>query len=215
MAVRVKVCGLTSASDARLALEAGADALGFVFHPASPRSIDLAAWRAIRPALPPWSSCVAVFATGDEPCIGEVLGAGGFTAFQVRAAAPAPVDAPPGVRFFRAFDPDQDELAEAEAFLAGGPERALLLDPRRGTQAGGTGERAGLEATREWLARFPEAVLAGGLDHANVAEAVAVLRPWGVDASSRLESEPGRKDPERVRAFVRNAKGSHGPQEPR
>lgn len=207
MRPRVKVCGLTSAEDALVALAAGADALGFVFHAASPRAIDLGTWHRIRARLPPWSYCVAVFAVGDEDAVPRVLDEGGFPAFQIHGEAPGAVAAPGCVSYTRAFDPDRDEPAAARAFLSGGPHRHLLLDPRRGAAPGGTGERAGEPAVRRWLREFPGATLAGGLGPENIEEVVRSLRPVAVDAASHLEAAPGRKDPEKVRAFVRGAKG--------
>jgi phosphoribosylanthranilate isomerase len=205
----VKVCGLTTAEDALQALQAGADALGFVFHPASPRSLEPQAWPALRAALPPWSYCVAVFASGDEPRIPEVLGLGGFAAFQLHGetAGEVPVT---GHEFYRALDPARDDPEAASAFLAAGEGRRLLLDPRRGSLSGGTGEGHGDEDLAGWLQRFPGSVVAGGLGPDNVAEVVRRHRPLAVDASSRLEAEPGRKDPAKVVAFVAAAKGDHG-----
>lgn len=208
---RVKVCGLSTAADALVALAAGADALGFVFHPSSPRALAPEAWPAIRSALPPWSYCVAVFAAGDEPRIPAVLGLGGFSAFQLHGATVTPVPAvPPGADFYRALDPSRDDPEAAASFLAAGPERRLLLDPRRGSLSGGTGEGHGDDALAQWLERFPSSVVAGGLGPDNVAEIVRRHRPAAVDASSRLERAPGRKDPALVRAFVAAAKGDHG-----
>lgn len=210
---RVKVCGLTSAEDARLALAAGADALGFVFHPASPRALAPEAWPALRAALPPWSYCVAVFARGDEGEIPAVLGLGGFAALQLHGEGACEVvlaDLPAGVEDYRAVDPARDGPEAAAAFLGAGPGRRLLLDPRRGSLSGGTGEGHGDGDLAAWLGRFPGSVVAGGLGPDNVAEVVRRHRPVAVDASSRLEVAPGRKDPIKVRAFVAAAKGEHG-----
>lgn len=200
-----------------MALEAGADALGFVFHPGSPRSIDAARWLEIRDALPPFTYCVAVFSVGDEAFIPEILALGGFEAFQLHGSWPREIPLVGSRTFFRSFDPDRDDLSLAEDFLAGQSPttpshrgtRALLLDPRRGALSGGTGDRATEEGCRRWIQRYPDSVLAGGLDPENIAGVVRELRPRAVDASSRLEIEPGRKDPDRVRAFVRNAKEAH------
>jgi phosphoribosylanthranilate isomerase len=208
---RVKVCGLTSLEDALLALRAGADALGFVFHSASPRAIDLPCWQEIRSQLPPWCFCLAVFAVGDEERIPEVLESGGFQGIQLHGASPASIEAARGGLFFRAFDPEQDDLEEADAFFRMAPgRRRILLDPRRGSLVGGTGEQVGREACRRWLQHFPGAVLAGGLNPGNITQVVREMKPQAVDASSGLEMKPGRKDPAKVLAFVKRAKEAHG-----
>lgn len=210
--IRVKVCGLTRAADARHALAAGADALGFVFHPGSPRGIDGEAWRALRPALPAWAYAVAVFTTGDLDLLEEVVVGGGFPEYQVHGAWDSDLAPLPGRILRRAADPARDCLDAAAAFLDAGPDRALLLDPRRGDRAGGTGEVHDPAVLAPWLERLPRerVALAGGLDPGNVGDVVARFEPAAVDASSGLEASPGVKDPEKVTRFVAAARRARG-----
>lgn len=207
----MKVCGLTTRADALQALAAGADALGFVFHPGSPRSLDLDAYLDLLPALPPWASTVAVFTTKDADRVEDVVTLGGFPAYQVHGPLDGPAPEVRGRSFWRAFDPGRDPLDAAREHLAGGPHRRVLLDPRAADGQGGTGRALDDAGLADWVA-LPGAVLAGGLGPDNVEGRVRRLRPAGVDASSRLESSPGVKDHDLVTRYVAAARrGAAGP----
>ena len=193
---RVKVCGLTRREGVEAALDAGADALGFVFEPTSPRAI---ASPELPVSLGPFVTCVAVFGPyrvvqtgcGVVQCVsGEPDGP------WIRAWRLGPADTPDAVR---------------AAVLEGRCPDAVLLDARHPMAFGGTGTVVDWGLAGEIVAALPvPVILAGGLHPANVAEAVRRVRPYAVDASSGLETSPGIKDPERIRAFIGNAKSAGG-----
>jgi phosphoribosylanthranilate isomerase len=182
----VKVCGIVNLDDALAAADAGATAIGFVFHPASPRYIAPERAAEIAMRLPSGVLKVGVF-------VGSASRVPGIDVVQVYDSPP-PID----MRAWhacRASDPIPEAI-EAEA---------LLIDGARAGEYGGTGRTFAWTAARG----LPyHVILAGGLDASNVAEAIRQAQPWGVDASSRLESSPGRKDHAKVRAFVHAAVGA-------
>lgn len=187
----IKICGITSLDDARDAVEAGATALGFNFYERSPRYIaaaELARWIG---EVPSGVLRVGVFVNAAPEEVARTVALCGLDVAQLHGAAAGPA----GVRTWLVRNVDGSFRAE---HLVEGPE-AWLLDAPAGALHGGTG------ATFDWtrvqgLAR--RIVLAGGLDASNVAQAIEVVKPWGVDACSRLEASPGRKDRARVAAFV-------------
>ena len=203
--VRVKICGITSSEDARLAVQLGAGALGFNFYPPSPRYIAPEAASVIILGLPPFITTVGVFAGETES--DHILS----------VAATAHVDAVQlhGPQFPKSSDSlrdyplsatvpvrDAERLQEAfrnEELLALRP-RAFLLDSYDPELIGGTGKTIDWVQARE-AARFGPIILAGGLNPANVADAIREARPFAVDVASGVESAPGRKDPEKLRAF--------------
>lgn len=182
----VKICGITNETDARVAIESGANALGFNFWPASPRFISPERAREIAAAVP-----------GDYLKAGVFVDASSADLRETAAQVPLDIVQLHGncaltgsIRIWRAIAAT-DARVEADRRI-----EAWLLDS---TSHGGSGQ------TFDWklAARFPgRAILAGGLDGSNVAEAVKIASPWGVDACSRLESSPGKKDAQRVRAFI-------------
>lgn len=196
----IKICGITSEEDAAAAVEAGATALGLNFYPKSPRYITPRRASEIIRAVPGpyWKVGVFVDAGPDE---------------LTRTAAEVPLDivqlhgpigscVPPvdGGFHFRTWR----AIAATDAVPENSDCEAYLLD----TPAPGFG---GSGKTFDWSLAigFPHrAILAGGLDAMNVAEAIGIVRPWGVDACSRLESAPGKKDAQRVRDFVREAQAA-------
>lgn len=196
--VKVKVCGITRLEDALAAQAAGADMVGFVFAE-SPRRVELKAAREIAAAV----SCLKVGVFVDEPadivnriatdCLLDFAQLHGDETQAECDEIEIPV-----IKAVRVVD--SHALARAAEFRVS----RLLFDASVPGMAGGTGR------TIDWdlLARYGGPyILAGGLGPENVVEAVSKLAPWGVDASSRLESEPGIKDHARVAAFIRAAKG--------
>lgn len=183
----IKICGITNQSDADMCVKAGASALGFNFYLKSPRYI--------RPADAARISAgvvrVGVFVNEPVEAVERIAREAHLDVAQVHGGA-----APKSVRVWRAcrIDEFSDELLEwAEAVLVDTPSAELT---------GGTGQ------TFDWtLARglAPQVIVAGGLDGGNVRAAIEASRPWGVDACSRLESSPGRKDPDKVRKFIKAA----------
>lgn len=188
----VKICGITTPGDAQAAVEAGADALGFNFWPGSPRYLSTEAAAKIMADVPAgvWKVGVFVDTTAEEAdrCAVEA----GLDVVQFHGS----VETAPRTRFWQAVT--AGEAGWRETMEASAAE-AILLDAPSGARRGGSGVPFDWSLASGLPYRI---VLAGGLSPENVAEAIRLLRPWGVDACSRLESSPGRKDPAKMRAFV-------------
>jgi phosphoribosylanthranilate isomerase len=194
----------------RAAAEAGADAVGLVFAE-SPRRVDPETAARIVRALPPWVAAVGVFVDAAADAVRAVAEEAGLAAAQLHGDEPP--DTPGAleplkvVKAFRIGSEADVEAALAwhrAAAEAGRPADAYLVDARvAGGPPGGTGRTADWALAARLRAACPAPViLAGGLGPENVAEAIRAVRPWGVDGSSGLETAPGRKDPERIRAFL-------------
>lgn len=193
----VKVCGITRLEDARVAGEAGADWIGFVLWDGSTRSIDPALAADIAAALPDLITVAVLVAVGPDQALAlaERAAASRVQLHRVDSFA-WPHDFPLPAAFAIPVAPD-GSLTESLP-----PEPHLtMLDRAHDKLAGGTGETFPWETARV-VAATRDVLLAGGLDEANVAEAIERVRPFGVDSSSRLESAPGIKDAGRVRRFV-------------
>ncbi|HVO11861.1 MAG TPA: phosphoribosylanthranilate isomerase [Vicinamibacteria bacterium] len=207
----VKICGITSPEDAALAVDAGADALGFVFWPMSPRRVELARAAAIARQLPPFVLRVGVFVNAPRDEMARVADAVGLDVLQLHGDEPPealvalPRRAIKAVRVGRRFASD-----EAKRYL--GCTAGLLVDTRltgdSSQPPGGTGVPFDWSLVTGLAAQVPFLVLAGGLTPHNVAEAVKVVRPQAVDVASGVETMPGKKDPGRVRAFVAAARAA-------
>lgn len=191
----VKVCGITNAADARLAAEAGATAIGFNFYAASPRFITVETARGLAAHVPATVLKVGVFVNEAPATVARMVAEAGLDIAQIIG------DTAAGVRTWKVHRVEPDFAGN----LLNEPNaEAFLLDTPSSTGYGGTGQ------TFDWSkANIPgkRIVIAGGLGPDNVAHAIRIARPWGVDACSRLESSPGRKDPGKVRAFVAAALG--------
>jgi phosphoribosylanthranilate isomerase len=197
----IKICGITNLEDALAAVDEGATALGFVFHPPSPRAVSEETAAGIIARIPPSVWKVGVFVDRDPSEIGRIVAACGLDVAQLHGSE-SPAQAPRGVRVWKALRAGPDGL---EAGWPVEAAEAFVLDTASGAGFGGTGKTF----PWHWARSFPgKVILAGGLDASNVAEAVRVAQPWGVDASSRLEFAPGRKDPAKVREFVRAARAA-------
>lgn len=202
--LRVKICGITRPEDALVAAEAGADAIGLVFAP-SPRRVTLEQAALILRVLPPLVTPVALFVDEAPEQIEFHCRTLGIRTVQLHGDEPPEVaHRLEGLCLIKAF---RIETVADLAALKGYPAEAYLLDSRVAGQRGGTGvafdwtlaERAG---------HYGKIILAGGLTPDNVAEAVRRVRPYAVDTSSGVESEPGKKDPAKVRDFVDAAKSA-------
>jgi phosphoribosylanthranilate isomerase len=208
--VRVKICGVTTPDDARLAADCGAVAVGLNFYPQSPRYIDPQAAAAIIRALPPFTSPVGVFVGMPMRQVCAVafqLGLRGVQTYDDRPPTddPFPFAHVPAFRVKDAGGLEHVRRFVEEAKLLGRPPVAVLIDAHVEGHMGGTGRQAPWELLRGYDPGVP-LVLAGGLTPENVEEAIALVRPWGVDVASGVESAPGRKDSQRVAQFVRNAR---------
>jgi phosphoribosylanthranilate isomerase len=204
MRTRVKVCGITRASDARAAAEAGADAIGLVFYPRSPRYLSGERAVEIRDALPPFVQSVALFVNPDAPQVAQVIGRVKPALLQFHGEESPQFCAQFGLPYVKAcrMKPGVDALEYLRPYSSAA---AWLFDSHV-AEYGGVGE------SFDWsllpVRRERPVILSGGLSQANVAEAVRRVRPWGVDVSSGVESAKGLKDAAKIAAFiaeVRNA----------
>ncbi len=207
--VRVKICGITRVEDAVLAVEAGADMIGMIFYPPSPRYVSLARAQAIVQAVrerSPRVRVVAVTVNAPTWLLQVLLDEVGVDWIQCHGDEPREQVAALKGRGFKAVRLTGTTLAESASFLGIGPRDGprLLVDAAVPGAYGGTGRQADWTAARE-LARQGPILLAGGLTPDNVANAVQYVQPWGVDVSSGVETRPGQKDPARVRAFIARA----------
>ncbi|HZS56816.1 MAG TPA: phosphoribosylanthranilate isomerase [Bryobacteraceae bacterium] len=182
----IKVCGITNEEDAHTAIEAGANALGFNFYEKSPRYVTVSHARKIIEAVPGDYLKVGIFV---NPALEEITAAS-LDIVQLYGEWQAEFE---GLTVWKAITPNETErFCGAEAYLMDAPSSAF----------GGSGKMF------NWmLARGRHGVIiAGGLDASNVAEAIATAKPWGVDACSRLESRPGKKEARKVQDFVSAAR---------
>lgn len=180
----VKICGITQREDAEVAVDAGANAIGFIFYSKSPRYIAPQRAAELGRDLPVWK--VGIFVDETSAFIENAAREANLDVVQLYGGG-----APSGARVWRAFRVkdgiDHDLAQTGEAVLLDGPANGLGFDWK---EARGVAERV---------------IVAGGLNATNVAEAIRVARPWGVDASSSLETAPGIKDREKIRQFVKAA----------
>ncbi|NTX15766.1 phosphoribosylanthranilate isomerase [Myxococcus sp. CA051A] len=206
MSVRVKVCGVTRLEDARGAWEAGADALGLNFYARSPRCVDVATAAALARTRPPLGAVVGVFVNASPDDIRAKVRECGLTAVQLHGDEPPEACSGYGVPVIKALRVQgPDDVARARTYLRVGDVAGLLLDGAApGYGGGGVGFDWSLVAGLS--GHGVPVLVAGGLKPSNVAEAVRATRPYGVDVASGVESAPGIKDMDAVRAFVRAAK---------
>jgi len=197
--VRVKICGITRIDDALSAVAAGADALGFVFHSASPRAVTPAQAAAIIAALPPFVTTVGLFVDASEQRIRDTLAEVPLDCLQFHGDEPESacvIYGRPWVKALR-VQPGQDVSAlMAQWPLASG----ILLDAYHPTQHGGTGLQFDWALVPKQTSRA--IILAGGLTPENVAQAIMQTRPYAVDVSGGVEAAKGVKDAVKIEAFL-------------
>lgn len=204
--MKVKICGVTNAEDARAAVEAGADALGFVFYRESPRWVRADVVKAIVAALPPFVLPVGVFVNEEAETVREVMEQCGLALAQLQGeetAAYCEALGRPVLRAVRLGGPG-DLLALAE-YKGRAQVRGFLVDAFSEREYGGTGQVADWRLAAE-AAKSADILLAGGLTPENVQEAIRQVRPYGVDVSSGVEASPGKKDHAKVRSFIQSAR---------
>ncbi|HJX31801.1 MAG TPA: phosphoribosylanthranilate isomerase [Thermodesulfobacteriota bacterium] len=196
---KIKICGITNLNDALTAVNLGADALGFVFYPQSPRFISPDKAKKIRQKIPPFTLCIGVFVNARK---GEVL----------QIARECCLD---GLQFHGNESPEYcsffSDYKVIKSFPLKNPSdleiirhykvRAILVDAYDPLHHGGTGKRADWELAVE-AKSFGPLILAGGLTETNVQEAIKIVNPYAVDVSSGVELSPGIKDPAKLRKFV-------------
>jgi phosphoribosylanthranilate isomerase len=202
---RVKICGITNLEDAHHASTCGADALGFVFYPGSPRFVDPDLAKRIIVDLPPLVTTVGLFVNETPTRIREMVEFCGLNTVQLHGdEEPDQCNYPP-CRVIKALR--LKEQMENSVF-ASYQVSALLLDTYVPDRFGGTGQRCDWEQAANIAAQY-RVILAGGLNPENVAEAVRKVHPYGVDVSSGVEEKPGKKDLDKVARFIRMAKEAH------
>ena len=204
----IKVCGITNLEDALAAVEAGADALGFNFYRRSPRYIAPDVARRITEQLPSTVMKVGVFVNESEPDeVARIADSAGLTAVQLHGDESPEYCSQLRDRFtikaVRARDDFEPQVVrEYET-------DAILLDAYATDARGGTGLLVDWEMARRVRELVPQLFLAGGLSPENVAEAIAAIDPYAVDACSSLETVPGKKDMKRLHAFIAAARRAH------
>jgi phosphoribosylanthranilate isomerase len=194
----VKICGITNPDDALAACEGGAAALGFIFHPDSPRYITPQRAASIAAILPTSIWKVGLFVNRPPEEMARIRSEVGLDILQLQGDE-SPEQMPAAGRIWKALHVDE---SFDRARLSDYPVEAILLDSPAGPARGGTGR------TFDWakvVNTGRRIVLAGGLDANNVRQAIKLVRPWGVDACSRIEASPGRKDHTKMALFLKAA----------
>ncbi len=200
--IRVKICGNVTLKDTMAAVEAGADAVGFVFYAKSPRVVSPKAVAAIVSHLPPLVTPVGVFVNEKPDVVRQIMSDCGLAYAQLHGEESPQYCAElrhPVVKAIRVRS--REDLSALSSYRV----KAILLDAHVEGVMGGTGTAFDWNVAVEAKAWGP-IILAGGLTPDNVVEAVSRVQPYGVDVSSGVESAPGVKDPAKVRAFVENVK---------
>jgi phosphoribosylanthranilate isomerase len=220
MSVWVKICANTSLEDAQLAAQLGADAVGFVFAP-SKRRVTIEQVAAIVPHLPREVEKIGVFVDASFDEIALTASSTGLTGVQLHFIATSGLASKLRKRFGGGL-----RIVQTVHFATGEPAPmleavdvdenvdAILVDSRTATATGGTGHAYDWDLAATTLFRIAQKPLiaAGGLTPDNVAEAIEILKPWGVDVASGVEAAPGRKDPIKLRAFIESARVAGSPQ---
>jgi phosphoribosylanthranilate isomerase len=201
--VRVKICGITSREDALQAVEAGADALGFVFHEASPRHLSREQAAAIINALPPFIQAIGLFVNAEVEYVNATADLCRLDLVQLHGDEAPDYCEMIRRRVIKAFRVrDITSLDPIKNYRVAG----MLLDAFSPKAYGGTGRTFNWEVAMK-AEKYGPVILAGGLTPDNVGMAIEKVSPYGVDVSSGVEIAPGRKDPEKVSEFIRKAKG--------
>jgi phosphoribosylanthranilate isomerase len=212
MSIRIKICGVTTPEDARFAADAGADAVGFNFYPKSPRFVAAAQAAAIVRMLPAFTTSIGVFVGTPMRQACAIAFQLGLRGLQTYDDQPPPEDAFPFAHIPAFRIHDEIGLEQIRRFVhaaksANHPPTAVLVDSHVAGQMGGTGHRAPWELLAGFDPGVP-LILAGGLTPENVAEAIAVVRPWGIDVASGVESAPGCKDRDKMTHFIEAARNA-------
>jgi phosphoribosylanthranilate isomerase len=200
--IKVKVCGITNAEDAWAAVEAGADALGFIFYEQSPRYVVPAVASRIIAELPPLIMPVGVFVNEGMATVRSIMDTCGLAMAQLHGDEHASYCrelSRPAMKALRLKD--RGSLLALAEYQGRGGVRGFVLDTFSELAYGGTGQVTDWALAAD-VAKSTRILLAGGLTPDNVAEAIRTVRPYGVDVSSGVESAPGKKDHAKIRAFL-------------
>jgi phosphoribosylanthranilate isomerase len=207
--VKVKICGITNLEDALTATEAGTDALGFILYSKSKRFIKAKDVRKITLKLPPFILKVGVFVNEDPRNVLEILSYAHLDFAQLHGdETPEECEYVGAHRVIKVFRlKEVSEVEKIKPYI--GKIRAILLDTYSKDSYGGTGKTFNWEIAMAVKERFDiTVILSGGLNPENVAKAIREVNPYAVDVSSGVETEPGKKDKEKVFQFVKVAKCS-------
>ncbi|MBH0209196.1 MAG: N-(5'-phosphoribosyl)anthranilate isomerase [Nitrospira sp. HN-bin3] len=207
--VKIKVCGITNVDDARMAVAAGADALGFVMYRKSPRFVEPAVVKAIVAGLPPFVLPVGVFVNEESERVRALMDESGLALAQLHGDETASYCQNLGRPALKALRlKDRGGFLALAEFQGRANVRGVLIDAFSNQAYGGTGQTVDWGLAQEVAQSMP-VVLAGGLTPVNVAEAITRVRPYGVDVSSGVELSPGKKDHNKVKAFIEAARLVH------
>ncbi len=207
--VKIKVCGITNVDDARMAVAAGADALGFVMYRKSPRFVEPAVVKAIVAGLPPFVLPVGVFVNEESERVRALMDESGLALAQLHGDETASYCQNLGRPALKALRlKDRGGFLALAEFQGRANVRGVLIDAFSNQAYGGTGQTVDWGLAQEVAQSMP-VVLAGGLTPVNVAEAIIRVRPYGVDVSSGVELSPGKKDHNKVKAFIEAARLVH------
>jgi phosphoribosylanthranilate isomerase len=205
MSTVVKICGITNVADALAAAGSGADALGLMFYEGSPRHVTMKAAAEIAQKLPPFVIKVGVFVNAPEDAVLRAIGECGLNIAQFHGDETPEYCAQFPVMTIKAFRVrDAESLKALEDYQTD----AFLLDAHTPVKLGGTGMSFNWDLAIEAQKLGRPIFLAGGLTPENVAEAVRRVRPYAVDVSSGVEASPGKKDHQKLAAFIKAAKGA-------
>lgn len=205
MAVRIKICGITNTDDALLSAKLGADALGFIFYKKSPRYISPVDAKSIIKKLPPFVSRVGVFVNESRDSVIETATECSLTAVQLSGDETRDFLMSLPFRAIKAIRVKDD--SSLRVIRSYNPGATILLDSFVPGAYGGTGTSFDWQLVGGYLNDY-HIIMAGGLRPENVSDMVSGLKPYGVDVSSGVEQSPGKKDPEKLRSFVRNVKNA-------
>ncbi len=204
--MKIKICGITNREDADGAVAAGADALGFVMYRKSPRWVDPSVARTIVAGLPPFVLPVGVFVNEEGETVRALMDECGFVFAQLHGDE-SPLYCQdlrrPALKALRLKD--RDTILTLAGFQGQANVRGFVIDAYSDHTYGGTGQTVDWTLALE-AAQSAPIILAGGLNPANVAEAIRMVRPYGVDVSSGVEKSPGKKDHHKLKAFIEAAR---------
>lgn len=201
---RVKMCGITNTGDAIAAVNAGADALGLVFYPPSPRNLDIDQARFISSKIPAFVTRVALFVNPEKQFVEDVILRAEIDCLQFHGDESAEFCEQFKKPYIKAIrmraDTDLKQLCQTYSTSQG-----LLLDTYKKGVPGGTGESFNWDLLKPYQGKLSKPIiLAGGLTSENVAEAIDSVAPWAVDVSGGIETTPGKKDEQRIQSFIEN-----------
>lgn len=207
MHTRIKICGITRLEDAQAAVTAGADALGFVFYPDSPRYVETAVASAIATRIPPFVTRVGLFVNAESAAVQQILGQVALDCLQFHGDESPEFCSQFRRPYIKAIRMQPDLVVES-AIRRYSTAQGILLDAYDPQKPGGTGQIFDWSRIPQGLARA--LILAGGLNPENVASAVRQTHPYAVDVSGGVEASKGIKDHAKIHAFIREVRALDG-----